>query len=540
MTQQSRSLAERLRDGERLQLLFVKAPAPAEVELAGLTGFDAVILDTEHGSGEGLDHHLRAAAAVGLPALVRVPSSDPAPILRALDAGATGVVVAHVRDAAEAQAAVAAAHYPPRGHRGLALTTRAGGHGTVRLREHLERAARQTLVIAQIEDAEAVAQTDAICAVAGIDAILIGSADLSISLGHPGDGAHPEVSGAIARITAGADAAGVPVATVVSSRLEAETAGTQLVAWVASLLMRDAFRSAAAPLGGAQPGLAPGPPVVLLPGMLSTADLWDEVAPALAEVAPVRLGRIDLDASIAELAESVLVATPGRFALAGHSLGAIVALEIARRAPERVTRLALLNSSALPPTEAQLSEWDGLAAQAREGSFGELAHRFAAANLPALRRDDAELLARVEAMALSCGPRVLLRQLAAQRSRTDARPDLPAISVPTLIISAAAGRGLPTGAPGGAGRGPSRCAARAPRRSWAPLTARGPRPGRAAARRLVQAARRVIGRAASRRRPRGRAADMACRALLEVKAAERLGGRRAADRAERHGQRQRL
>ncbi len=439
MTRQPRSLAERLRDGERLQLLFVKAPATAEVELAGLTGFDAVILDTEHGSGEGLDHHLRAAAAVGLPALVRVPSSDPAPILRALDAGATGVVVAHVRDAPEAQAAVAAAHYPPRGNRGLALTTRAGGHGTASLPEHLDRAARQTLVIAQIEDAEAVAQTEAICAVPGIDAILIGSTDLSISLGHPGDSGHAAVSDAITRITAGADAAGVPVATVVSSRLQAQAAGTQLVAWVASLLTRDAFRAAAAPLGGDRPGLAPDvpdAPVVLLPGMLSTADLWDEVAPALAEVATVRLGRIDLDASIAEMAESVLVATPGRFALAGHSLGAIVALEIVRRAPERVTRLALLNSSALAPTEAQLSEWDELAAQAREGSFGELARRFAAANLPAHRRHDAELLARVQDMALRCGPRVLLRQLDAQRSRVDARPDLPAISVPALIISA--------------------------------------------------------------------------------------------------------
>lgn len=434
MTPPSRALADRLRDGERLQLLFVKLPAPAEVELAGLTGFDAVILDTEHGTEEGLDHHLRAADAVGLPALVRVPTADPAPILRALDAGATGVVVAHVRDAIEAEAAVAAAHYPPRGGRGLALTTRAGRHGTAGLAEHLQRAARETLVLAQIEDAEAVAHSDAICAVDGIDAILIGSADLSISLGHPGASGHPEVVAAIAAIT---EQASVPVATVVSSRAEAEAATTQLVASVASLLVRDAFRVAAAPLGGVQPGLSPGSPVVLLPGMLETADLWDGVAPALAAVAPVRLGRIDLDASVEEMAESVLVATPGRFALAGHSLGAIVALEVVRRAPERVTRLALLNSSALAPTEAQLSDWKALATDAREGSFSALVSRYARGILPAHRQDDRRLLARVEAMARSCGPRVLLRQLAAQSARVDARPGLSAITVPTLVISGA-------------------------------------------------------------------------------------------------------
>jgi 4-hydroxy-2-oxoheptanedioate aldolase len=435
VTQPPRPLADRLADGDRLQLLFVKLPAPAEVELAGLTGFDAVILDTEHGTEEGLDHHLRAADAVGLPALVRVPGTDPAPILRALDAGATGVVVAHVCDAAQAEAAVAAAHYPPRGTRGLALTTRAGRHGTANLSEHLRRAAQQTLVIAQIEDAEAVEQTAAICAVDGVGAVLIGATDLSISLGHPGATGHPAVAGAIAEITKRARANNVPVATVVSSRLEAESASTQIVVSVASLLVRDAFRAAAAPLGGAGSGPAQGEPVVLLPGMLETAELWDAVAPAIGEVAAVRLGRIEFDASVEEMAESILVATPGRFAVAGHSLGAIVALELVRRAPERITRLALLNSSALAPTDTQLADWEALATQATEGSFADLVRSFALSNAPTHRHDDAELLVLVERMASSCGPRVLLRQLAAQRSRTDVRPALASITVPTLVIS---------------------------------------------------------------------------------------------------------
>src|SRR5690348_10268232 len=126
-------MQRRLAAGEPLTGLIVKMPAPAQVEAAGHAGFDFVLLDTEHGPGDGLalEEHLRAAA---IPVLVRVRSPDA--ILGALDAGAAGVVVPHVLDPAGAEAAVAAAHYPPRGRRGIALSTRAGGYGTVSLDEH--------------------------------------------------------------------------------------------------------------------------------------------------------------------------------------------------------------------------------------------------------------------------------------------------------------------------------------------------------------------------------------------------------------------
>ena len=96
----------------------------------------------------------------------------------------SGVVVPHVLDAAAAEAAVAAAHYPPRGRRGLALSTRAGRYGAVSLDDHLRRAAAETCVIVQIEDREAVAAADAILAVPGVSAVLIGASDLAMSLGH--------------------------------------------------------------------------------------------------------------------------------------------------------------------------------------------------------------------------------------------------------------------------------------------------------------------------------------------------------------------
>jgi len=167
--------------------------------------------------------------------------------------------------------------------------------------------------------------------------------------------------------------------------------------------------------------------------MLGDASLWDEVAPSLSEIAQVRMARIDFDDSIAGMAATVLASAPERFALAGHSLGAIVALEIMRQAPRRVTRLALLNASARPADEAQLEAW----ARMRDGEFGTVARAFAEANA----RDGT--LAHVEAMALAVGPRGMRRQLAAQATRPDSRPTLADIAVPTLVLTGAEDRICP-------------------------------------------------------------------------------------------------
>src|SRR5579859_6726369 len=126
MALSQRPLAALLRERVSLTALLAKMPCAAQIETAGHAGFDIVIIDTEHGPTGGLelDNPLRAAQAVRLPALVRVPGNDSAAILAALDAGATGVIVPHVLDAGEAEAVVAAAHYPPRGRRGDRKSTR--------------------------------------------------------------------------------------------------------------------------------------------------------------------------------------------------------------------------------------------------------------------------------------------------------------------------------------------------------------------------------------------------------------------------------
>jgi 4-hydroxy-2-oxoheptanedioate aldolase len=209
MPAEPRPLAARLRGGERLLGLVVKIPCPQIVESAGWCGYDLVVIDSEHGPAdtEALEHHLRAADAVGIPALVRVGNNAGDEILRALDAGAQGVVVPHVNSAAEAVEAVAAAHYPPGGTRGLATSTRAGRHGLVGAVEHVERAREQTVVFAQIEDAAAVPHAGAIASVPGVDAVFLGPSDLSMSLGHPGDLAHPTVDAAIGEIAGAVHAA---------------------------------------------------------------------------------------------------------------------------------------------------------------------------------------------------------------------------------------------------------------------------------------------------------------------------------------------
>jgi pimeloyl-ACP methyl ester carboxylesterase len=254
------------------------------------------------------------------------------------------------------------------------------------------------------------------------------------------------VRSAIELIGEAAQAAGVALAHVVAGPAEAEerrAQGVNLAVFVATELVRDAFvRAATGGRGGTEPAVG-HEPLVLLPGMLGNADLWDDVAQRLAGLVALRHARIDFDDTVTAMAETVLAAAPERFALAGHSLGAIVALAVAGLAPGRVTRLALLNASARPASEAQLAAWDALERQVNGGRFAALASEFARANLAPERPDAERLTARIAAMALQVGPRGLLRQLSAQRTRPDARATLPAIGCPTLVVSGLADQVCP-------------------------------------------------------------------------------------------------
>jgi len=210
-------MKEKLRAGEPAFGVSVMIPSPQLVEMLGACGFDWVLLDCEHGTLtlESVELMTMAAEAAGITPIARPVSNSPAHILQVLDRGAAGVQVPHVRNAAEARAAVSAVKYHPLGSRSLAAGTRAAAydaHGS--MADHVRSANEQTLIAAQIEDREALEHLDEILRVDDIDVFFIGPSDLSQSMGHPGNPKAPEVASAIndclARIRAAGRVSGMP------------------------------------------------------------------------------------------------------------------------------------------------------------------------------------------------------------------------------------------------------------------------------------------------------------------------------------------
>lgn len=200
----------RLRAGAQLLGTFVKTPHPHVVEVLATTGLDCLVLDAEHAPFDrgSLDMGILAARGGGMPVLVRPPASEPHHILNALDLGADGVLLPHVRSAGEAEALARACRHGA-GGRGYAGSPRAGGYGSLGMASTLAAGA-EVAVIAQIEDLEALDAIDDIAAVDGIDALFIGRADLTVALGAGSPDDRPVVE-AVARICASARAHGRPV-----------------------------------------------------------------------------------------------------------------------------------------------------------------------------------------------------------------------------------------------------------------------------------------------------------------------------------------
>jgi staphyloferrin B biosynthesis citrate synthase len=199
---------QKLVSGAPLLGTFLKTPHPHVVEVLATGGMDCICIDAEHAPFDrsAIDLCVMAARAGGLPAIVRPASAAPHEILNALDCGADGVVVPHIRSAGEAAQLARQAHYGP-GGRGFAGSTRASGYGLTPIADHFANSALRTAVIAQIEDAEALDEIDAIAAVTGIDALFVGRIDLTISLGctSPDD---PRVVAAVDHIVSACARAG--------------------------------------------------------------------------------------------------------------------------------------------------------------------------------------------------------------------------------------------------------------------------------------------------------------------------------------------
>lgn len=177
----------------------VDLASPDIVEMVGVAGYDFVWIDREHGAFdlETSLHMMRAADAVGTTPIVRVPSQNPSEIARVLDAGAAGVLVPNVASRADAEAIVTAAKYQtkatPGGRRGACPRIRAAGHQARDWETFAGWSNENTMVWTLVETVEAADHIDEIVQIPGIDAIMLGPFDLSVSMGHPGQTTHPAV-----------------------------------------------------------------------------------------------------------------------------------------------------------------------------------------------------------------------------------------------------------------------------------------------------------------------------------------------------------
>jgi 4-hydroxy-2-oxoheptanedioate aldolase len=145
-------------------------------EVLGRAGYDCVVLDAQHGgiTWESMGRLVQALDLNQTPGIVRVPSTDQAGIMRALDLGAAGVIVPMVSNEAQAQTAAEATRYPPQGLRSF---------GMVRNHYGVQTNSFQPLCLVMIETAEAMSNLDAIAAVPGVDGLFVGPVDLALSLG---------------------------------------------------------------------------------------------------------------------------------------------------------------------------------------------------------------------------------------------------------------------------------------------------------------------------------------------------------------------
>jgi pimeloyl-ACP methyl ester carboxylesterase len=177
-----------------------------------------------------------------------------------------------------------------------------------------------------------------------------------------------------------------------------------------------------------------GLPVVLVPGLLCTARLYAEQIPVLWRFGAVTVANHTRDDSMQAIARRILAAAPLRFALAGLSLGGYIAFEIVRQAPERVAKLAILDSRVGAEVPAQTASRLPLIELAKTGRFAEIPDRLLPVFVDRDCLGDAALKSIVRTMAEETGPEAFLRETQAIMTRADARPGLAAIACPTLVL----------------------------------------------------------------------------------------------------------
>jgi pimeloyl-ACP methyl ester carboxylesterase len=184
--------------------------------------------------------------------------------------------------------------------------------------------------------------------------------------------------------------------------------------------------------GGTQ--MAEPLPIVLVPGLLTSPRLYAEQLPALWQHGLVTIAGNTRDDTIAAIASRILADAPPRFALAGLSMGGYICFELARQAPDRVARLALLDTTARPDTPELTQRRQAQIALVRSGRFAEVADQQFPLLIHPSRHGDPAVRKLVRLMAEETGAEAFIRQQQAIIGRVDSRPGLGAIGCPTLVL----------------------------------------------------------------------------------------------------------
>jgi pimeloyl-ACP methyl ester carboxylesterase len=176
-------------------------------------------------------------------------------------------------------------------------------------------------------------------------------------------------------------------------------------------------------------------PILLVPGLGGSPRIYAPVVPQLWRFGPVTVANHVRDDNLGAIARRILAEAPPRFALAGHSMGGYIAFEIFRQAPQRVAKLALINTQARPDTPEASERRRGLIARAKTGQYHDVLDELFPGFVHPSRRDDADLRQLVHDMGDDIGVEGFVRQQTAMMSRADSRSTLTAITCPTLVLT---------------------------------------------------------------------------------------------------------
>jgi pimeloyl-ACP methyl ester carboxylesterase len=184
-------------------------------------------------------------------------------------------------------------------------------------------------------------------------------------------------------------------------------------------------------------------PILLVPGLVSSPRIYAPVVPALWRFGPVSVANHIRDDNMGAIARRILAEAPPRFALAGHSMGGYIAFEIVRQAPDRVAKLALINTQARPDTPEATTRRRDMIARAQAGDYHAILDELFPGFVHPSRLGEAGLRQLVHDMGDDIGVEAFVRQQTAILSRADSRPTMAWIKCPTLVLTGDADNTIP-------------------------------------------------------------------------------------------------